>query len=138
MNLLEEALFPYEELEAMFHRVYRERNMLWFGSLIRPEPNDDSQSLLSVTKKPYRDLVLANSISIFDFRVHLLARQCQLLAKMGRFSEITTKVGFFLGTLAKRLKEVEVSGLLSPMIFAYVFSLHCLLSGSKHGHIRQL
>ena len=111
MNLLEEAVFPYDELEAMFHRISREQNTLWFGSLIHPEPNDDSQSLLSVTKKPYRDLMLANSISIFDFRIYLLARQCQLLAKMGRFGEIATKVGFFLGTLAKRLQEVDVSGL---------------------------
>jgi hypothetical protein len=109
MNLFEDALVPYDELEALFHHVSRERNMSWFGSLIQPEPDDDSLPLLSISNKPYRDLILANSISIFDFRNYLLARQCRLFAKMGRFSEMTTKVGFFLGTLAKQLQEERVS-----------------------------
>jgi len=108
MNLFEDALIPYDELEALFHHVSRERNMSWFGSLIDPEPGDDSLPLLSFSNKPYRDLILANSISIFDFRNYLLARQCRLLAKMGNFSEITTRVGFFLGTLAKQLREAQV------------------------------
>ena len=109
MNLLEEALVPYEELENLFYRVSKEKNMSWFGSLVHPDLQDDSLPLLSLTKKPYRDLILANSISTFDFRVYLLARECQLLAKMGKISSITTKAGFFLGAFGKRLREVEVS-----------------------------
>jgi len=109
MNLFEEALIQYDELEASFYRVSKERNMSWFGPLIHPDPKDDLLPLLSITKKPYRELILANTISIFDFRIYLLARQCQLLAKMGKINEITSKVGFFLGAFGKRLRDVEVS-----------------------------
>lgn len=109
MNLFEEALVPYEELEASFYRVSKEKNMSWFGSLVHSENMDDASSLLSTTKKPYRDLILANTISVFDFRTYLVARQCQLLARLGRLNEITTKVGFFLGAFGKQLREVEVS-----------------------------
>jgi hypothetical protein len=113
MNLFEDALTPYDELEELFHHVSRERNLSWFGSLIQPKPGDDSLPLLSISNKPYRDFILANSVSIFDFRSYLLARQCRLLAKMGKFSEITTRVGFFLGTLAKQLREGQVGPYIS-------------------------
>lgn len=109
MNIFEEALIQYDELETSFYRVSKERNMSWFGPLMHPDAKDDLLPLLSITKKPYRELILANTISIFDFRVYLLARQCQLLAKMGKINEITSKVGFFLGAFGKRLREVEVS-----------------------------
>ena len=109
MNLYEEALSPYDELESAFHKVSKDRNMSWFGSLIPSNPQDDVSPLLSITKKPYRDYILANTISVLDFRIYLLARQCQLLAKMGRIDEITKKVGFFLGAFGNRLREVQVS-----------------------------
>lgn len=100
---------PYDELEASFYRVSKEKNMSWFGSLVHPDPQDESVPLLSTTKKPYRDLILANHISIFDFRIYLLARQCQLLAKLGRIAELTSKVALFLGAFGNRLREAKVS-----------------------------
>lgn len=106
MNLFEEALIPYDELEASFYRVSKERNMSWFGPLLPPDPSQDTSPFLSTTKKPYRDLILANKISVLDFRIYLLARQCQLLAKLGRLAEITTKATFFLGAFGERLKDV--------------------------------
>jgi hypothetical protein len=109
MNLFEEAIIPYDELEAMFHRLSKERNMFWLGSFIHPDfKNHDFQSLLSVTNKPYRDLILANTITIFDFRIYLLARQCRLFAKMAKYPEITTMIGFFLASLGRQLQEIEV------------------------------
>ena len=38
---------------------------------------------LSATKKRYRDLVLSNNISIFDFRCYVFARQVSLLLRLG-------------------------------------------------------
>lgn len=109
MNLYEDALQQYYELEATFSQVLREKNMSWFGTLITPMPTDDSVPLLSVTKKPYRDLILANTISVFDFRVYLLARQCALLSKIGDMEELCRKAASFLSTFARTLREVEVS-----------------------------
>lgn len=108
MNLFDGALIPYDELEDSFHLVWREKNMSWFGNLINLGPADDSSPLLSITKKPYRDLILANTISVFDFRIYLLSRQCELLAKLGRLSEVTRRVGSFLATFGWHLREIEV------------------------------
>ena len=108
MNLHEEALETYEELEALFFQVLKEKSLTWFGALITPSSKDDSAPLLSVTKKPYRDLILANSISVFDFRVYLLARQCTLLSNLGRVVDIGHKAVSFLRAFGKRLREIEV------------------------------
>ncbi|KAI0748290.1 trafficking protein particle complex subunit 10 [Daedaleopsis nitida] len=107
MNLHEDALQQYYELEATFSQVLREKNMSWFGTLITPMPSDDSVPLLTVTKKPYRDLILANTISVFDFRVYLLARQCALLSKIGDLEELCQKAAAFLSTFARTLRDVE-------------------------------
>jgi hypothetical protein len=99
----------YDELETSFYQVLKEKNLSWFGTLITPGPKDDSSPLLTISKKPYRDLILANTISVFDFRIYLFACQCELLAKMGRISEISRKAGAFLGAFGRRLREVEVN-----------------------------
>ncbi|OBZ75937.1 Trafficking protein particle complex subunit 10 [Grifola frondosa] len=107
MNLFEDALDQYYELESTFFQVLKEKNLSWFGPLISPTPSDDSVPLLSVTKKPYRDLILANTISIFDFRVYLLARQCALSGKLGDVVDITRTAGAFLNNFGRKLREVE-------------------------------
>ncbi|KAI0736997.1 trafficking protein particle complex subunit 10 [Fomitopsis betulina] len=107
INLFEDALGQYNELEAAFFQVVRDRNLTWFGSLISPDPDDDSALLLSTTRKPYRDLILGNTISIFDFRTYLLARQCILLSKLGRVTEICRRSVKFLTNFGKRLRELE-------------------------------
>ncbi|KAK0503134.1 hypothetical protein EDD18DRAFT_1136499 [Armillaria luteobubalina] len=107
MNLVSEALLQYDELEASFYQVLREKNLSWFGTVITPGPKDDSSPLLSISKKPYRDLILANTISVFDFRTYLLTRQCELLAQYGRLPEVCRRVGAFLGAFGRRLREME-------------------------------
>ncbi|KII88634.1 hypothetical protein PLICRDRAFT_110377 [Plicaturopsis crispa FD-325 SS-3] len=107
VNLFEDALLVYDELEASFFQVLRDKNLSWFGTLISPTAKDDSAPLLSVTKKPYRDLILANTISVFDFRAYLLARQCSLLSQQGRIIEVARKSSAFLGAFGRRLREVE-------------------------------
>ncbi|GJE95190.1 trafficking protein particle complex subunit 10 [Phanerochaete sordida] len=107
MNLHDEALLVYDELEVLFFQVMKDKNLSWFGTLASPARNDDSAPLLSVSRKPYRDLILANSISVMDFRVYLLARQCGILSSMGRIVEVGRKVATFLQTFGWRLREVQ-------------------------------
>ena len=109
MTLHEEALSTYEELEVLFFQVLKDKNLTWFGSLANPSVRDDSASLLSIERKPFRDLILANSISIFDFRMYLLARQCILLSAMGNVVEVGRKAIVFIQTFGRRLQEVEGS-----------------------------
>jgi len=108
VNLCDEALLQYDELEASFYQALKEKNLSWFGTLISPTAKDDSSPLLSITKKPYRDLILANTITVFDFRIYLLTRQCELLAQSGRITEVCRKTSAFLGAFGRRLREVEV------------------------------
>ena len=108
MNLFEEALLHYDELEETFTHVLKEKNLSWFGCLINPHPLDVSSPLLSNTKKPYRDLILANNISVFDLCVYLLARRCELLARQGRVSEAARKAKTFLIVFARQLREIDV------------------------------
>ena len=109
MTLSEDALRCYDELESSFAHVLREKNLSWFGTLIIPGPKDDSLPLLSITKKPYRDLIVANTVSVFDLRIYMLANQCNLLGKMGKFSDICDKVAIFLTSFGRQLREVTVS-----------------------------
>lgn len=41
---------------------------------------------ISATKKPYRDLILENKVSVFDFRCYIFARQISLLLRLGNAS----------------------------------------------------
>ncbi|KAK1830401.1 trafficking protein particle complex subunit 10 [Podospora conica] len=38
---------------------------------------------ISSSKKPYRELILANNVSLFDFRCYIFARQISLLLRLG-------------------------------------------------------
>lgn len=49
-----------------------------------PEPQEKFDDIpISVMKKPYRDLILSNNVSIFDFRCYIFARQIALLLRLG-------------------------------------------------------
>ncbi|KAG8842313.1 hypothetical protein FRB96_005595 [Tulasnella sp. 330] len=107
MNLLDDAQIQYDELEASFFQVLKEKNLSWFGHLGGTAPNDDSAPLLSITKKPYRDMMLSNTITIFDFRSYLMARQCSLLARLGKIANAASKAARFVTTFARTLRENE-------------------------------
>jgi len=109
MDLFEHALLQFKELEESFNHIWREKNFSWFGPLINVTSGDDTLPLLSVAKKPYRDLILANTISVFDLRIFILGRQCELLAKLGRISDIATNALSFLARFSQRLRTVVVS-----------------------------
>jgi len=143
MNLFEDAMIQYDELEASFFQVLKgssflsslllslrirspssplhtllshlflypsiERNLSWFGKFGGTSPSDDSSSILSVSAKPYRDLILANSISVFDFRIYVFARQCRMLGRMGRGEEVLKKGAEFVRSFGRVLSENKVS-----------------------------
>ena len=85
-----------------------ERNLSWFGKFGGTSPSDDSASILSTSTKPYRDLILANSISVFDFRIYVFARQCRMLGKMGRGDEVLKKGADFIRSFSRTLSENKV------------------------------
>lgn len=150
MNLLEEAQIQYDELEASFFQVLKggglfhsrhrditdeifyvhsaiEKNLSWFGHLGGTALNDDSAPLLSITKKPYRDMMLSNTITIFDFRSYLMARQCALLARLGRIAHAAGKAARFVTTFARTLRENEASLCFYPLTSARGQGIHAIV-----------
>ncbi|WRT63733.1 uncharacterized protein IL334_000656 [Kwoniella shivajii] len=111
VNLPEDSLLIYEELEASFFQVLKEQNLSWFGisKLGATHPGDDSLPILDTTVKPYRELMRSSMISIFDFRIYLFARQGQLLGKLGRITEVAKRGQWFVASLTRRLREAEES-----------------------------
>ena len=108
MGLYEDALTQYDDLENLFFQVSKEKNMTWFGTFISPSSKEDSVPLLSLNKKAYRDLILANTITVFDLRVYILARQCFILGMMGRVLDVCQKTSTFLSMFRQRLREAQV------------------------------
>jgi hypothetical protein len=39
---------------------------------------------ISSTRKPFRELILANNVSVYDFKVYVLARKMEILNRMSR------------------------------------------------------
>nr|XP_019014675.1 uncharacterized protein I206_00759 [Kwoniella pini CBS 10737]OCF53456.1 hypothetical protein I206_00759 [Kwoniella pini CBS 10737] len=111
VNLPEDSLIIYEELEASFFQVLKEQNLSWFGisKLGAMNFGDDSLPILDVSQKPYRELIRNSQISIFDFRIYLFARQGQLLGKLGRITEVAKRGQWFVASLTRRLREAENS-----------------------------
>lgn len=78
--------FAETALEASMQQSDAERN----GSDINSTGDDISMAVdeehfpLDSAKKPYRDMILANNISIFDFRVYVFSRQLNLLLRAAR------------------------------------------------------
>jgi hypothetical protein len=110
VGLVEDALLGYDELSVGLDTVIRDQvkddaqgsvllghsddlyvkaNEILQQSQTEGDAGQDSQTSLhdeqpiSAKKKDYRDLILGNKISIFDFRSYVFARQMSLLLRLG-------------------------------------------------------
>jgi hypothetical protein len=110
VGLVEDALLGYDELSVGLDTVIRDQakdeaqgsvimshsedlytkaQEIFQQSQMDGDPAKDSQTHLhddqpiSVKKKDYRDMILGNKISIFDFRSYVFARQMSLLLRLG-------------------------------------------------------
>ncbi|RUS22450.1 LOW QUALITY PROTEIN: hypothetical protein BC937DRAFT_89085 [Endogone sp. FLAS-F59071] len=105
MNLYEEALIQYDELEASFFQVLRDKALAWFGHFGGVDPGDDSANVLDFRKKPYRELITQNTISVFDFRSYLFARQCRMLSRLQRPTDICMRAQVFISSFTTSIRE---------------------------------
>ncbi|KAI9352589.1 hypothetical protein BDR26DRAFT_195813 [Obelidium mucronatum] len=122
LNVHGEALMQYDELEAAFFQNLQEQGAPWFQSFGGSETGDDSHDILNVSRKPYRDLILQNTISIFDFRIYLFARQIQLLIKSPNgVVEACVRAKKFITSFARTLQEYSV-GLVPYFTESWVYT----------------
>ncbi|KAF9418231.1 hypothetical protein BGZ94_009752 [Podila epigama] len=105
MNLHEEALRQYDELEASFFQILRDNALTWYGKFGGMQEGDDDANLLDLNRKPYRDLIMQNTISVFDFRTYLFGRQCHLLFRLRRPVEICHRALIFIPSFARTVRE---------------------------------
>lgn len=96
VGLYSDALAQYEEIDAAFMQCLQERNLPFFSHVGGSTPGDDSAPLLDVTTKDYRDLILRNEITLFDFRSYVFAKRATLLGKLGRVSQVMRETPIFL------------------------------------------
>lgn len=73
----EEALLQYQNLESYLTPEFNNSRPK-FEKFMSNDIGDDSASVLDWQKKPYRDMIYQNSISEFDFRQYLFARQAKV------------------------------------------------------------
>ncbi|KAI5777162.1 hypothetical protein EDC01DRAFT_636092 [Geopyxis carbonaria] len=111
VGLVEDALVLYDELGFGLEGIVREQEkgeviggrfiawtkegLYWIEEARRcltvrkkgeGEGMDEIDEVIPIDaeKKPYRELILSNEISVFDFRCYLFARQTTLLTRLGR------------------------------------------------------
>eukprot|EP00842_Homolaphlyctis_polyrhiza_P006352 jgi/Hompol1/6718/HPOL_002317-RA len=123
INFYEEALLHYDELEATFSQTLAEQGAPWFHKFGGVEPGDDNPDVLNSDRKPYRDLIIQNNITIFDFREYLFSRQCRLALLLGSPADACMRTKLYAVSFAKTLREYSVQ--LSPHFReAWSFSIY--------------
>lgn len=93
-----------------------ENKAAWLGKIGGLASGDDALPVLSTSNKPYRQLILSNNISVFDFRIYLFARQAAILFALGRITEVAKRGAFFISQFTRTLRENQVSPSLSTDI----------------------
>lgn len=88
--------------------IRTDKALAWFGHFGATDPMDDSGNILDFKRKDYRDLINKNSISVFDFRCYLFARQCRMLLKMQRVIEVCIRSQLFISSFIPSIRENEV------------------------------
>ncbi|KAJ2771407.1 hypothetical protein IWQ57_002227, partial [Coemansia nantahalensis] len=121
MGLRDGALAQYDELEAAYLQLFNSQRLSWFSKFGGGEPGDDFTDLLNQTRKPYRRQMVENTISMFDFRIYLFGRQCQLLIDMARYGELVERAQRFIATFAQLMREPG-TGLTLAFVSSWVYS----------------
>ncbi|TIA87478.1 hypothetical protein E3P99_03135 [Wallemia hederae] len=109
INLFQEAQLVYDQLENLFHTLIKNNAIITqFTDFGGTDAGDDSGDLLSTTKKPYRQMILSNSISIFDFRLYLFACQCHVAGQhLGDVEAVARRSIEFIDVFSKSLQMNE-------------------------------
>ncbi|KAI9499327.1 trafficking protein particle complex subunit 10 [Zychaea mexicana] len=121
MSLYEDALIQYDELEASFFQVLRDKALAWFGHFGATDPGDDCGNIMDFKRKDYRELINKNVISVFDFRCYLFARQTRMLLKLQRTIEICKRGQLFISSFIPAIRENE-DVLVDNFVESWVFS----------------
>ncbi|PVZ98842.1 hypothetical protein BB558_005154 [Smittium angustum] len=113
----EEALKQYDELEATFHETLT----TWFKGVGSNIETSDYIDLLQLPSKLYRQQILENKISVFDFREYLFSCQARLLVKMENIKEFMNRAQKYIKSLVQTLQDLDKS-ISDEFISAWTYS----------------
>lgn len=112
MNLFEDALLLYDELEEAFLQMSQRKSVTFFTSIgfdNLPEP-----LLLMQQNSAMRHAILSNEITLYGFHCYLFSRQAYLLLCIAKASPSPSIAAMKVGELFLRLRSFlgEMTGLL--------------------------
>ncbi|PKI83126.1 hypothetical protein MVES1_003047 [Malassezia vespertilionis] len=102
VELLDDALALYDQLDNRLARSIAEHS-IELPSVGTTEPGDDSLLLLGPLRKPYHDMILRETISLFDLRCYVFARRAMLLGTLGHVVHVMQATPAFIASVARML-----------------------------------
>lgn len=129
MGQYSEALVVYDELEAHFLQTQQEQGTPWFPAFGGADDGDNCGNLLDLRRKPYRQMILNSTISIFDFRIYLFNRQIEVLQKSNQPQEICKRAKLFISFFSRTLHQQRQ---LLPTMFTQVWVYSSCLNVIKN------
>eukprot|EP01122_Echinamoeba_exundans_P014373 TRINITY_DN648_c0_g3_i1.p1 TRINITY_DN648_c0_g3~~TRINITY_DN648_c0_g3_i1.p1 ORF type:complete len:1335 (-),score=198.95 TRINITY_DN648_c0_g3_i1:2270-6274(-) len=132
LAMYEDAYAQYEELETLF--LLGQYQFSTFGAT---EEADDSGSVLNYNRKNYRSRLFDSSISEFDFRMYLFARQAHLLFRLSKPSAVAVRAISFIENM---LNVFSRNGMEPEFGWAWAFSAYIDVAESCRANaiLRQL
>ncbi|KAJ3273827.1 Kinesin-like protein kif3b [Terramyces sp. JEL0728] len=127
--IMKDALVYYDELEASFFQTLEEQGAPWFKKFGGSETGDENPEFFNLKKKKYRDMIIQNSISIFDFRMYMFSCQIVLLNKSQLPIEIVQRTKQFTASFSKALREYQQS---LPNFFSETWTYSVITSILSH------
>ena len=109
LELYNDALYQYDELEIAYFQTMEEQGAPWFKAFGGMSPTDDAIDIFTGNDNETRNCMVNGTITIFDFRIYLFHRQCMLLDKMKSPLEIMKRSLQFIPIFARTLTDYQPS-----------------------------
>ncbi|MBW0466295.1 hypothetical protein O181_006010 [Austropuccinia psidii MF-1] len=105
MNLLDDSLIQFDELEAALFQSLLDSPHLWREKVVgKCSFQYSTLDLTSDYSEQYLELVGSGQMSIFDSRIYLFSKQTSLLGRLGKFDEAMKRAIVFVATFSAFLR----------------------------------
>lgn len=106
MNLLEDSLIQYDELDAAFLQSLSDCSHMWHHKIFGQSSSQYFRlSLDTDYSEQYLEFVGSGQMSIFDLRIYVFSKQANLLGRLGRLDEALGRSTIFVATFSAFLRS---------------------------------
>ncbi|PLW47485.1 hypothetical protein PCASD_04423 [Puccinia coronata f. sp. avenae] len=108
MNLFEDSLIQYDELDAAFSQSLSDCPQIWQDKIYGKRSSQYSRLALKTDpSEKYLEVVSSGQMSIFDLRIYVFSKQANLLGRLNRLDEAIKRASVFISTFAAFLRSHE-------------------------------